>query len=80
MRFTDFDNNVYEKLNFKKISITSPNYFWCNSGKRYHRFKFTKQKLIKEGNDPNLTELEIMHKNKYYRVWDCGHLKYELDI
>lgn len=80
LRFTNFENNLYTKLNFKKISTTSPNYFWCKNKKRYHRFNFTKQKLINEGYDPNLSETEIMHQNKYYKIWDCGHLKYELTL
>jgi hypothetical protein len=80
LRFTDFEKNIYTTLNFEKISKTEPNYFWCKSGKRHHRFNFTKYKLVKEGNDPKMTEIQIMHSNKYYRIWDCGHLKYKLDI
>ena len=45
--------------------------------KRHHRFGFTKQKLVKLGHDSNKTEVEIMHELGYYRIWDCGHLKYE---
>lgn len=77
LRWTDFDKNLYTSMGFNKISQTTPGYFWCKNGHRYHRFGFTKQKLIKLGHCANKTEAEIMGELGYYRIWDCGHLKYE---
>jgi very-short-patch-repair endonuclease len=77
LRWTDFNKNLYTTLGFAELSRTVPNYFWCKNKKRHHRFGFTKQKLVKLGHDSNKTEVEIMHELGYYRIWDCGHLKYE---
>jgi len=66
---------MYNKLGFKKIYLTKPNYFWVIDIKR--NIKYNKQKLIKEGYGPNKTEIEIMHDNRYYRIFDCGQLRYE---
>ena len=79
-RWTYNTDNLYTKLNFKYIHTTQPNYFWCLNKTRYHRYNFTKYKLIKKGKNPSQTEKQIMHDDGYYRIWDCGHLKYELSF
>jgi hypothetical protein len=65
--------NLYKKLGFKLISITKPNYWYTMNKKRHHRFKFRRNKLEGDG-----TELEIMQKNGYNRIWDCGSFKFKL--
>jgi len=72
-----FNGNMYNKLNFKEIHLTKPNYFWIVDGVRHHRFKYNKQKLIKEGFDSNKTEVQIMHELNYYRIYGCGQVRYE---
>jgi hypothetical protein len=47
---------------------------------RYHRGNFTKQSLIKEGFDSTKTEKEIMVERNYNRIYDCGHLVYEIEF
>lgn len=69
--------NLYKNLGFVQIEKAKPNYFWCKGNIRFHRFNFRKDKLIKEGFDPNKTEYEIMTERKYYRLWDFGNLKWE---
>jgi hypothetical protein len=76
LRFSNLNENLYNRLNFKKISITKPNYFWCKNNQRFYRYTFNKQKLISSGYDKNKTENQIMHERNYYRIWDCGHIKY----
>ena len=71
-----FNGGLYEKLGFKKVSLSKPNYFWIVDGVKKHRFNYNKNKLIKEGFDPNKTEIEIMHERGYYRVWGCGQEKW----
>lgn len=78
LRWTSFDDNLYKKLKFSFVKQTLPNHFWCKNSKRYHRFNFTKGSLIKRGYDKTKTVTQIMRELGYYRVWDCGHLKYEL--
>lgn len=74
------ENNLYEILGFKLISYGSPGYFYMDNSfkKRHHRYAFTKHNLIKAGHDPNKSELTIMTELGWSRIWDCGHLKYEL--
>ena len=70
--------NLYEKLNFNKVSETESNYWLCKDGKRNHRFTFRKDKLVKMGYNKNKTEVEIMEKLGYNRIYDCGSIKFEL--
>ncbi len=70
------NGNMYEKLGFDILSETVPNYYWVIDGVRKNRFNFRKDKLIKEGADPNKTEKEIMSEKGYYRIFDCGSKKW----
>lgn len=72
-----FDGKMYEKIGFLKISQTKPNYWYINQDIRYHRFRYNKSILIKEGYDKNLTEREIMFNRKIYRIYDCGNIRWE---
>jgi len=73
------NGNLYKQLGFNLISITKPNYFYFKLDKRLNRFKFRKDVLIKEGYDPTKTEKQIMQERGYYRVYDCGSQKWELN-
>ncbi len=68
---------VYEKMGFEFIGGTPPGYFYTKGKRKYHRYRFQKHKLIEEGEDPSLTEWEIMQERGYYKIWDTGNLKYE---
>lgn len=72
-----FKGGMYEKLGFKYISQSKPNYWYVINGFRYHRFNFRKGVLIKEGFDVNKTEREIMFDRKIYRIYDCGNIRWE---
>ena len=72
------NGNVYNSF-FKKISITTPGYYWSKDGYKYHRSNFTKHILVKNGYDKNKTEEEIMHELGYYKVYDSGNIKYVWD-
>jgi hypothetical protein len=72
-------SNVYLTNGFKFIGTTPPNYWYTNDYvHRIYRFNFTKQKLIELGHDKSKTERQIMQELGYDRIWDCGHLKYEM--
>lgn len=82
-RYSIAGKNVYESLGFGLNSISSPNYWYFNTVKglkRLHRFNFTKKKTIQLGGCPTKTEWENMITLGYNRIWDCGHLKYELTV
>ena len=79
--------SIYEKLGFKFLRTTEPNYFYflsddltidAKNTKLLSRNKFQKHKLknLLESYDPNLTEAENMFNNNYRRVFDSGNLTY----
>lgn len=72
--------NLYEKLGFKFIHNSKPNYWYIINNKRMYRFGFRKQILIKEGFDKNKSEHDIMLERGIYRIYDCGNKKYELNL
>jgi hypothetical protein len=67
---------LYEILGFEFIGKTKPNYYYIIDGIRHHRFNFIKDKLIKDGFDPNKTEHQIMLDRKIFRIYDSGNLKF----
>lgn len=69
--------NLYEKIGFTKVKTTEINYFYVNQFKRESRMKYQKHKLVAMGADPTKTEHEIMQSLKYYRIYDCGNIKFE---
>lgn len=75
------NGNLYEKLNMNYISTTLPNYTYFNKdiGIRLNRFNFRKDILVKTGFDKNKSEHQIMKERNYYRIYDCGNLKYMLN-
>ena len=82
-RWTYHTNNLYDSIGFKKINDGTPNYWYFGRDKNYkrhHRFGFAKHTLSKKlaKFDNNLSEWQNMKNNGYDRIWDCGHLKYEL--
>ena len=67
---------LYQKLGFKLIHKTQPNYYYIVNGIRKYRFNYRKDKLIRDGFDSNKTEHEIMLERKIYRIYDSGSLKF----
>lgn len=81
IRWSGMDNEsiFYAKNGFKFEKYTSPNYFYedkKNYLKRLNRMNFQKNKLVKEGFDPNKTEAEIMFERGFDRIWDCGSMRF----
>lgn len=72
--------NLYERLGFKYINSTIPNYYYIIDNKRHYRFKYRKDILVSDGYDPSKTEIEIMTERGYYRIFDKGSNKYEYFI
>ena len=70
------NGNLYEKLGFKFVGYTQPNYFYVIKDKRENRFKYRKSELVKQGYDANKSESKIMSERKINRIYDAGNLKY----
>jgi hypothetical protein len=72
---------VYETIGFAAAGKPTIGYWYVDDYRtRIHRYNFTKNQLIKSGNDPGLTEWEIVSNLGYDRIWDCGHQKYIMTI
>jgi hypothetical protein len=62
--------NLYEKLGFKFIANTEPNYYYVGTEKiRLNRYNFRKDILVKLGYDKNKSEHEIMIERNMYRIY-----------
>ena len=75
------DGNLYKQLNFVFADNTPPSYWYIKKGGeniRLHRSNFMKHMLNKklEFFDNNISEHENMKNNGYYRIWDCGNMKW----
>jgi len=70
-------------LGFSRFEDTPANYWYFSlknaDFKRYHRFTFNKQALIRkypEFNGPDATEYTIAKQAGLERIWDCGNAKW----
>jgi hypothetical protein len=78
--FSRSNGNMYNQLGFSLSHLSKPNYYYIVDGVRNHRFNFRKDKLVKEGFDSSLTEIEIMNSRGFYRIFDCGMQKWIYSI
>jgi len=68
------EGNLYYKLGFNLVKTTKPNYWYVKGMKRIHRFN-----LRKKRSDPkDVPEWILRHNEGYYRLWDCGNLKFNM--
>ena len=71
--------NMYEKLGFKFLHDTHPNYWWVKDNLIYSRYKTMKSnldKILGDKFDINKTEYENMTANGFYQLFDCGNKVY----
>lgn len=70
--------NLYYKLGFDNETSDDLNvgYWYVKNGKRYHRSNFTKKRLMKFGENSDLTESQIMKNNGFLKIYDCGNYKF----
>lgn len=85
LRWVSTDNNLYSKNNFSLKEVIPPDYFYISPDhtKRYHKFTFRKsvlQEKFPNFYDPKMTEMQIMDKTKYLRIYDCGKICYTKKI
>ena len=70
--------NLYYTLGFKLVSETQPDYKYIINGIRENKTSYKKSKLIKEGFTG--TEKQIMENLGYNRIYDCGKMKFEINL
>lgn len=68
------NGHLYYKLGFTYIHTTRPNYWYVKDLERGHRYNFRKK--VHEPKD--IPEWVLRRKEGYYRIWDCGNLKFNL--
>lgn len=72
--------NMYYQLGFNLVATNPPAYFYVVNGQRKHRWNYRKD-IIKHtlpNYDATLTEYQNMVNHGFYRVWDCGTLKFSM--
>jgi hypothetical protein len=70
------DGDMYQKLGFVKIEETKPDYKYLVENQRVHKSNFKKSRLkLVSG-----TENSYMKERGFYRIWDCGKIKFELRL
>ena len=77
----EIESYLSNNLGFKLSNILDPDYRYTNGhGERLHKFGFRKQKLLKRyprsGLTKDMTEKQMTEKLGFYRIWDCGLIKY----
>jgi hypothetical protein len=66
-----FDGSMYSKLGFENVKELQPDYEYTDGNVRKHKFNFR----VKAGVDE---EVEAKKKG-FYRVYDCGKIKWKLN-
>lgn len=78
------DGALYRMLGFRLDKTLAPGYQYLYQGRRQHKFNFRKKRLkAKFGDHINIeenTEKEIMESLGIPKIWDCGKLRYVLDL
>ncbi len=72
------NGDLYYKTGFKFDKLLRRDYYWTKGGIRYHKFNFrhsSMKKKLKEY-DEKLSEAENMYNNGYYKIWDCGKIRF----
>ena len=72
--------NMYHQLGFDLVADNSPDYFYVIDGIRKHRWNYRKDilKNTLPNYDASLTEYQNMVNHGFWRVWDCGTLKFAM--
>jgi len=72
LRFSD--GNLYKKIGFNFEKQNPPNYFYVKNFKRIYRYNLRKQPY-----EPiEIPEWRLRLDQGYYRIWDCGNLKFSM--
>ena len=70
--------DLYKQLKFQYRGAQKGSYWYIDKHmKRYHRYSFRKDNLVKEGYDASKTEFEITDEMGLYRIYDSGQQKWK---
>ena len=68
--------NLYYKLGFNLEQITKCNYWYIKNYKRIHRFNLRKT----ESDPKDISEFSLRKAQGYNWIWDCGNLKFSMEV
>ena len=71
-----FKGNIYYSIGMILVDDFIPNYWWSNGLERFDRRNFTKKKLVKSGENKNLTEVVIMESKGWLKYHGSGNKKF----
>ena len=77
------NGDLYEKLGFTKDKILRPDYKYVVNDRRVHKFNYRKKRFKEDLNlvwQDGLSESELAILNGIDRVWDCGKIRYTLQV
>lgn len=74
------NGDVYYKHGFVKDKMIRPDYSYFKKYIRYHKFNFRHKIICKKFTEYNneLTEHQNCLNNSYYRIYDCGKIRFVL--
>ena len=73
------NGSVYDRMGFKFVQYTQPNYWWCKNKHKFSRYQCQKKNLSKvlgDKYDGSLSESENMLLAGFEKVYDCGNIVY----
>ena len=76
------DGNMYDKNGFVLDKVLSPDYRYVIGNETFHKFAFRRDALAKgkiPHFDPELSEVQNMRNAGYYRIFNCGLLRYVIN-
>lgn len=76
------DGDAYTASGWKHEYNTKPDYQYVIGDTRVRKQNFRRKYLSErlENFDPELSEIENMENNGYYRIYDCGLMKFSIQI
>jgi hypothetical protein len=74
------DGEIYNKLHFEHKKDTKPDYYYVIRQHRISKNRYTKNILFENCNDSTKTMHELMNKNGFYRIYDCGAMIFEYKV
>lgn len=80
-----FNGFSYLKAGFKRVGMIAPDYkYVISKSKVEHKFKWRKKRIAKDYpktfGDGSKTEGEMMLELGFYKLYDCGKIRYELAL
>lgn len=72
------EGELYKNSGFKIDKILKPDYYWCKDKTLWHKFNFRHSRMKNKLNkyDSNISEADNMTNDGYYKIWDCGKIRF----